>query len=339
MLDLDSEEAPAAAAKYAKLDAIIEDAKNQIKYDATLEGAGPRRKQAERILAQIDDVLTEHNVLYPAGDYDVESLRAALAPQRYDKTELERVLKVEVNARRRSHARAHADEAFFIADCDIASILYVAIGQVCGLEIHLVDLPDHMFVRWELGGNERLNWDTVDAEVVSDKEYAADYHLKRGIRKKRVYLASMTTREAEGFVYFLRSGRYETKGEDAKAIADLEKAKELYPQATQVAAELAWLYATAVGVDEAKRKSAVGLAQSALDLEPKCGDFWDSLAAAQAANGDFKAAVRSAEKAERYAESSEDRATFKAHRVALERGLLPTGGRAKAKADDDDEGD
>jgi tetratricopeptide (TPR) repeat protein len=205
-------------------------------------------------------------------------------------------------------------------------MVYYAIAEVVGFDLHLVDLPDHMFVRWELGGGKHVNWDTNDAEVVRDKDYAADYGLKKGIRRKRVYLSSMTRKEADGFAYFLRALRLEDRSEDTRAIADLERAREMYPQSTQAAAELAWLYATAADVLADKRKSSIALAQSALDLEPRCGDFWDSLAAAHAANGDFKEAIRCGERAERYAETSEERATFKAHRKAFERGQMPNAG-------------
>src|SRR5215203_4357741 len=47
VLDLDSEEAPASPSKYARLDAIIDDARSRITYDATLTSPAAKRKQAE----------------------------------------------------------------------------------------------------------------------------------------------------------------------------------------------------------------------------------------------------------------------------------------------------
>jgi tetratricopeptide (TPR) repeat protein len=323
MLDIDAGETFVAPAKYALLDAIIDDAKARITYDATIKDPRAFRKQAMRILQTVDGVLTQYNVLYPPGECDVTSLRSGLAPQRLDHDTLDRFLEEGINARRREHARAHAAEPFYILDCDISSFVYVGIAQAIGFELHLVDLPDHMFVRWEFADGTHLNWDTNDAEEVSDRTFASDYGLGKRIRKKRVYLASMTTREAEGYAYFLRATRLEERDEDARAIADLEKARELYPQSTQAGSELAWLYATAEGVDERHRKQAVELAQSAVDLEPQCGDFWDSLAAAHAANGAYKQAVKDARKAESFAETDADRAEFKSHRKAFEKGAMP----------------
>jgi hypothetical protein len=101
----------------------------------------------------------------------------------------------------------------------------------------------------------------------------------------------------------------------------------MYPQSTQAASELAWLYATAEGIDESHRAQAIELAQSALDMEPKCGEFWDALAAAHGAIGEFKLAAKEARQAEILAESSEERAEFKRHRKTFEKGKMVTGPR------------
>ena len=330
VLDIDSEEAPASAAKYALLDALIDDVKGRVTYDPAIKDAAARRKHAERILGAIDDAFTRRNFLYPPGDCDVVSLRSALAPQRLDEKALDRVLRESINARRREHAKAQAEEPFYIIDCDISSFVYIGVAEAMGIDLKLVDLPDHMFVRWPLGDGVHLNWDTNTAEAITDQEYAKDYGLGKRLRKRRVYLSSMTRAEAEGFAIYLRGSRWEERGDDARAIADMEKARGLYPQCTMLKSDLAWLYATAEGVPEAKRKAAIELAKSAVDLEPETGDFWDTLATAHAANGDFEGAVKFAEKAERFAETPADRGEFKAHRKAFEKGEMPVVERAAA---------
>lgn len=327
VLDIDSEEAPVSSPKYALLDSIIDDAKNRIHFDPTEEDPSHLRAQAKKVLTIVDQILTDHNVLYPPGDYDVNSLRAGLTPQHYNKAALDRILRVHLNKRRREHAQAHATEAFYILDCDISSMVYVGVGEALGLNLHLVDLPDHMFVRWELPDGTHMNWDTNEAQIISDKEYASDYSLGKQIRKQRIYLASMTRRESEGYIYFLRATRFEDQDENVKAIADLVKARQMYPQSTQAASELAWLYATTQDIDESHRGEAIELAQSALDMEPKCGEFWDALAAAHAAIGEFKLAAKEARQAEILAESSEERAEFKVHRKTFEKGKMITGPR------------
>jgi tetratricopeptide (TPR) repeat protein len=132
----------------------------------------------------------------------------------------------------------------------------------------------------------------------------------------------MTRGEAEGYALFLRATRREERDDNGRAIADLERARQLYPQSTQVRGELAWLYATVDGVDAARRRRAVALAQSAVDLEPECGDFWDSLAAVRAADGDFEGAARDARKAEEFADGPEWRGEFRSRRKGYERALM-----------------
>jgi hypothetical protein len=327
VLDIDAGEAPVSQAKYALLDSIIDDAKRRVSYDAKIDDPKAMRRQAQRVLGVIDEVLTDHNVLYPPGDYDVTSLRAGLTPQHYDKAQLDRILDVGLNGRRRKHARAHADEPFYILDCDISSIVYVGVGEALRLDLHLVDLPDHMFVRWKLGDGSHLNWDTNSARTIPDAEYASDYDLGKRIRKERIYLATMTRREEEGYAYFLRATRSEEDEQNTRAIADLVKARELYPQSTQAASELAWLYATTDGIDAEHHFEAIDLAEEALAYEPKCGEFWDSLAAAHASIGEFKRAAEEAKKAEYLAETPEERQQFKQHRKAFEKEKMVNGAR------------
>jgi tetratricopeptide (TPR) repeat protein len=183
-----------------------------------------------------------------------------------------------------------------------------------------------MFVRWEFSDGSHVNWDTNDATVVDDREYAADYELSRTLRRRRVYLSSLTRAEAMGHVYFLRAGTYENLGEIRKAIADMKRVRELVPQSTQAKSDLAWLYATSGDASAAELREALELATVAADMEPKCGDFWDTLAMVHAANGEFKEAVHCADKAVQFALTSEDRAEFRARRRDFAKGRMPVVG-------------
>jgi tetratricopeptide (TPR) repeat protein len=326
VLDVESQATWVSPAKYDLLDSMIESVKSRIAYDPAPGNPRQERRQALHLLRTIDAVLTEHGVVYPPGDYDTTSLRLGLSPQHFDRATLDRLLRVPLNARRRDHARANPRGPFHVLDCDTASLVYLGIADGCGFgdHLHLVDLPDHMFVRWEFSDGSHLNWDTNDASIVEDREYSADYELSKNLRRRRVYLSSMTRDEAKGHVYFLRAGAYENRGDLASSIADMEKVLQLIPQSTQAKSDLAWLYATTRDVSPDKRRRAIQLAQAAIDLEPKCGDFWDTLAVAHAATGDFKQAVHCADKAVLYAPSSEDRSEYRSRRRAFEKGKMPS---------------
>jgi tetratricopeptide (TPR) repeat protein len=325
VLDVESEADWVSPAKYAVLDSIIQTVKGRIDYDPSIRDPRPERRQAIRILREIDRASIEHNVVYPPGEYDTTELRLGLSPQKFDRETLRRVLRVQLNARRADQARANADKPFYVLDCDTCSFVYLGIAEGCGFgdRLHLVDLPDHMFVRWEFSDGTHLNWDTNDASVVEDREYASEYDLTKRLRRGRVYLASMTRDEAKGHIYFLRAGTYENRGEMDKSIADMEKVLELIPQSTQAKSDLAWLYATAKDVSAQKRGAALKLASAAVELEPRCGDFWDTLAVVHAANGDFRKALQCADKAVLFALTWEDRAEYRARRRDFERGRMP----------------
>jgi tetratricopeptide (TPR) repeat protein len=328
VLDVESGVHWVSPAKYEVLDSIMQSARRRIAYDPAIRNPRDERRQAMHILRTIDQTLTEHNVVYPPGDYDTTELRLGLSPQRFDRGMLDRVLRVALNARRRQHAKANANEPFYVLDCDTCSFVYLGIAEACGFgnRLHLVDLPDHMFVRWVFSDGSHVNWDTNDASVVDDREYAADYELSRKLRRGRVYLSSLTRAEAMGHVYFLRAGTYENQGEIRKAIADMKRVRELVPQSTQAKSDLAWLYATSGDASAAELREALELASVAADMEPRCGDFWDTLAMVHAASGDFNKAVHCADKAVQFALNGEDRAEFRARRRDFARGRLPAVG-------------
>jgi tetratricopeptide (TPR) repeat protein len=132
----------------------------------------------------------------------------------------------------------------------------------------------------------------------------------------------MSRDEARGYLLFMRSEQYESLGQYARAIADLEQALKLYPQSTQAKSNLAWRYAVTPNLTADKRRKALELAQAAVDLEPDCGDFWDSLAGAYAANGDFKRATEYAAQAEMLTSDPEKRGEYRAHRKSFEQGKM-----------------
>jgi len=83
------------------------------------------------------------------------------------------------------------------------------------------------------------------------------------------------------------------------------------------------LYATTPGLDGARRAESLALATQAVGLQPECGDFWDSLAAARAARGDFAQAVANARRAEELAVGEPDRGEYRRRRKAYEHGRAP----------------
>lgn len=322
-LDLEADEANVSAAKYRLLDDLIDAVKQRVTYDPALRGK-PERKQAVRILKAIDEVFGEHNVLFPPGDYDVESMRLALSPQKLDRQTLDRMLRIGINTRRRERALKDPSADFLVMDCDITSILAVSIAQGMGIDrLHLVDLPDHMFVRWELHDGSHVSWDTNDARVVSDKDVAEEHEIARRLRNQRVYLASMSEREAMGFLHFLRAGRFETGGDFTKATADLEKALELYPQSTQIKADLAWRYAVAPDSTPQQRNKAMELAKAALEVEKTDGNFWAALAAAEAALGQFDKATQHIERAQELAKGPQERGDLARYAKQIQQKQVP----------------
>lgn len=300
-----------------RLDAILADARESIRLDA---GSAEKKAEAVRVLKAIDGLLKRHNVVYPPDEPGTDTLAEGLTPVKLQGQKLKRVLKHGLNGRRAAHIRQHLGEEFLLMDCDITALMYVAVGEAIGADIRLVDLPDHMFVRFHLSGSESVNWDTNEARSVPDREYAKDYDLTDGQLEDGIYLRSLSRDEALGYIYAVRAEKHEDRGETAKAVADYEHSLELYARCPGTRNDFAWLLLTGPGLSDEQRHAALDHALAAVADEPNDGHCHDTLAAAYAQAGEFEKAVEAAKEAIELADSPGDRAEFKRRKRLYEDG-------------------
>jgi tetratricopeptide (TPR) repeat protein len=80
-------------------------------------------------------------------------------------------------------------------------------------------------------------------------------------------------------------------GLQSEAAEALRKALEVDPENPAVNNELAWLLATSPELGLRDPALAVRLAQKAVDAQPKSGNYWNTLGAADYRHGDLKAAI------------------------------------------------
>lgn len=97
------------------------------------------------------------------------------------------------------------------------------------------------------------------------------------------------------------------QGEEAAALAHLRRARRLSPHDLQLMGAVAWVLATAKDEKLRRPDEAIALAESACRLTGGASpELLDTLAAAQAAGGEFEAAIRTATEALRLATTGED---------------------------------
>ena len=317
LLDMEAEVTPVPESSRKVLDSIFASARKRIVFDATPKDPPARRRQAIQILKTIDSILTEHNILFPPGDEDVLSLSAGLAERTLDDAAFEEACILLENKRRAKYLEAHRKEKLHCMDCDISSIVYVGIGEALGIDIRMVDLPGHVFVRWHFSDSDYLDWDTNNAQVDNDSDYKKSEDLTDRQIKDRIYLASLSRDEALGYCYDLRADSFAKAKKFDKAIADYRRSIALYPQAPVPRRDLAWLYLSTPGLAIPSNAELMDLARYATRVEAQNAKHWDTLACAYAAGGNFSEAIRCADRAQRLADEKEG-PEFAKHRKAFE---------------------
>lgn len=153
--------------------------------------------------------------------------------------------------------------------------------------------------------NDRAIADYTDAIRLNPK-YAAAYNNRgNGWHDKRDYdraIADYTEaiRLNAGYAsaYYNRGNSWSEKRDYERAMADYNEATRLNPKHVNSHGALAWLLATSTASGVKNPKRALELALKAVELSRReDGDKLDTLAAAYAANGNFKEAVRVQEEA------------------------------------------
>ena len=206
-----------------------------------------------------------------------DSPGVALRPLPRSHPGLKAALASPKNTERLKHSNPAQPYRFL--DCDMGSLLIMSVAQMVGFQVHLVEVPDHNFIRWHAPGGGAVNWDWTHWSSRQDQEY---YDRIDPVQlTRRTYLGSQTAGEAEG--YFLAVLTRNIRDPSLK----LELRRRALAQAPAnpvTANNVAWSFATLdEGVTEQERKDAVPLALSAWASAPNDPGFMDTAACAFAA--------------------------------------------------------
>jgi tetratricopeptide (TPR) repeat protein len=218
------------APNYELLDSIIDEAKAKIKVKSSYS-----EKEATEVLKIIDDILLQRRFMA----VDQGLLCDALVPQKVTSTMISSIDPKAVRFKLR------VGETVNFAHDFSNVLIYVAIGEVLGLPIRGVSVPNHAFVRWCMTDTTHVNWDTTGGAVKPDSEYVAMQHISDASIKNGIYLSNLSPNEMLAGVFCdvgaVWSGlwvglenEYRNKDEVtrfAKAIASLTKAIELNAKA------------------------------------------------------------------------------------------------------------
>lgn len=198
-----------------------------------------------------------------------------------------------------SHFKTNPSKHYYKIDCDLGAILYVSIGQVNNLPIHLVEANGHDFVRYNYSNEAYVNWDNNSAQVFTDLEFQnglspsissilTDEEVEKGH-----FLRNLSTKEIIAY-HYVNTSRIATQYYNyKKALEHLELAVKLRPNSCIALNNLSWLYLTTIELkSDENYKRALSLSKRADELMPRNKINKDTYSCACAAVGKFKQAIK-----------------------------------------------
>ena len=259
--------------------------------------------RARRFFQSVDTALIEANVIFPPQGH-VELLAEALAPRVLSGEQFRQAGQQLANLRRRSQLEAgyKGGAKFRFFDCDLASVLYVAVAEKLGLPVFMVELPGHNFVRWA-SPHVYLNWDPNDGVSLPDEAYANRWRVTAQDAKVMGYLQNMPKAHLVSYWWVLCGQDKVRRGDGVGAVADFRQACRVDPNSLAAQNELAWALATNADGSVRDGGEALRLAE-VLVAKSRRVNWLETLAAAHAEAGNFAQAQAVEEEARRIVASS-----------------------------------
>lgn len=248
------------------------------------------RATAERFFSATDQALIDRGFIFPPRGL-VELLHHALKPRTLTASDYDGCLMLPENDRRsEAITRIQAQGGpFHMADCDLTAIITLAAAERLGHPVSMVRIPNHVFVRWS-SPTLTMNWDTNIGHSYSDRHYISRHGVTEEGRAHLGWLADMP-RDRLISTWLCTIGHWHNRhGRHAAALVAYRRAVRTDPGDFEAAIALAWFLATCE--DDALRDAAeaAAIAGPLVALWPRSA-WVDTLAAAQAENGDFAAAI------------------------------------------------
>lgn len=245
--------------------------------------------QARAVLQQIEQVIIAMNFACTIPDYLVSSFAQGLLPRALDPA----VINNNENDLRRAHIAAHSGALFSHVDCDLSSLLYVSIGEKLGISLCMVEIPNHIFVRWRLDPSLHLNWDTnYGFDKFTDNQYALTGHVTSEQVVNGIYLADLSANNSRGYFSFVRGITFQGNNMFSEALTEYRNATQLYPKSPSARNNAAWLYVSNRPAQAfITGAEAIAMGEEARRLVKNDSNILDTLACAYAQSGDFTKAI------------------------------------------------
>jgi hypothetical protein len=289
-LDNERKVGPVTASEYAILDELLDEAKSRLKPIPVGLDDAAYDKFAVESLQTIDCILVRHGFVYP-GIGLVQLLSDGLDPTTFaDKNYYAALLGSHHNEGRTAFIEQRKPGPYYVVDCDVASYLYLAIGEIMKYPVSMVQLPFHNFMRWIRPNGSYIDFETMDGKQTDDDYYAVLWGIPRSFIGTPGVLTTMTPTQLSAYEYFGVAISDTWKHDNKAAISDYEKSLLLDSTLGDSANNLAWLYTVVPEAALRDPQKAVYYAKQSTAIFAD-GDSLDTLACAYGSAGNFQEAV------------------------------------------------
>jgi tetratricopeptide (TPR) repeat protein len=168
--------------------------------------------------------------------------------------------------------------------CLSLSVLYLALGERLGLELHGVVVPGHFFVRYD-DGRVRFNIETTSkGGFAPDEHYMEKFSVPEG--RESIYMLNLDEIQTLGCFFNNLGNSYTAIGDTESAQAALEQAVAINPSLSESRVNLGNIYLNRGEVTEALYEY-----QAALRINPNDPKTRNNLGNAYMQNGWFNEAI------------------------------------------------
>jgi hypothetical protein len=277
-------------AMYAILDVLLDESIAALKPYPSNLSIEQAKKFAVDSLVTIDCILLRHGFVYP-GHGLVALLSDGLGPTMYERVDdLNELRNQTHNIRRRKFIDARGTEPFYVVDCDVASYIYLAVAEVMKYPLHLVEIPRHNFVRWQLDSATFINFETMDGAETDNAYYKENWGIAEAFVGRGGILDTMNDKQTIAYHDATVAISWSWRG-------NLDRMIEVYLRSISIDSthalalnNLAWFYAAVPKGDRRDGAKAVQYGLQTVAVIPD-GDSLDTLACAYAQSGNFARAI------------------------------------------------
>jgi hypothetical protein len=295
-LDDERNVGPVSPSEYAILDAILDEARTRLKPIPPNLNDADYVQFADESMKTIDCTLVRHGFVYPGIGF-VGLLSDGLDPTMFNTSKYyDSLLDSPHNLGRTTFIEKRKPGPYYVVDCDIASYIYLAIGEVMKYPLSMVDLPLHNFVRWMRPDDTYIDFETMDGKETNDDYYRIGWCIPQKFVGVPGVLTTMTASQLAAYHDFTVALAISYKHDYPATIAEYRKSISVDPSLSEASNNLAWLYTVVPTPALRDGRQAVVYANRAVAILPS-SDNLDTLACAYGLAGDFPQAVASESRA------------------------------------------